>query len=365
MNTLSLCMIVKDEENEIRKCLESVVNIVDEIIIVDTGSTDNTKEICKEFTSKIYDYQWNDDFSGARNFSISKAASNWILWMDADEELVVHSKKALNKSLNSKNSSIYTIKMLHYNDTEQNDFKEHYISYHHRLFRNHTGVTFEGKIHEHLNTENGSILDRLEVCSNIEIHHTGYLKKHVVKKSLRNLNLLVKEKKINEDEPWLDYHIAAELYRLNDIEKSYQFLNYSIAMFLTKGLKPPALLYKLKYDILINTKSLDNAYNGIEKAIELYPDYVELHFYRGVILYQLGNYEDAINAFSYCIILGENNINYLIKYGTGTFYAYYYIGECYHKLYKSTHAITAYQQALMYNTNFELARIKLEELKDK
>jgi glycosyltransferase involved in cell wall biosynthesis len=365
MNTLSLCMIVKDEENEIRNCLESVINIVDEIIIVDTGSTDNTKEICKEFNSKIYDYEWNDDFSAARNFSISKASSDWILWMDADEVLVVHNKKLLNKLLSSKDSLIYTIKMLHYNDTDQENFNEHYISYHHRLFRNHTGIMFEGKIHEHLNAENRTVLDKLEVCSNIEIHHTGYLRKHIVKKSLRNLNLLIKEKELNEDEPWFDYHIAAELYRLNDITKSFQFLNYSIALFLTKGVKPPALLYKLKYDILINTKSLDNAYNGIEKAIELYPDYVELHFYRGVILYQLGKYEDAINAFSYCIILGENNINYLIKSGTGSFYAYYYIGECYYHLNKYAHAITAYQQAFKYNTTFGLAKDKLEELKDK
>lgn len=360
MNTLSLCMIVKDEENEIRKCLDSVINIVDEIIIVDTGSTDNTIEICKEYTSNIFEYVWNDDFSQARNFSINKASSDWILWLDADEELVVHNKKEFLKLFRAKSASIYSVKMLHFNDTDQDDYKEHYISYHHRVFRNHLGFMFEGKIHEHLNAK-----DKIDICPNIEIHHTGYLSKHIVKKSLRNLNLLIKEKEVNKEEPWLDYHIAAELYRLNEITKSFEFLNYSIALFLTKGVKPPALLYKLKYDILINTKSLDNAYNGIEKAIELYPDYVELQFYRGVILYQLSKYENAIKAFSYCIVLGENNINYLIKSGTGTFYAYFYIGECYYQLNSFEHAITAYQASLAYHSTFRLAKDKLEELKDK
>ena len=85
MINLSLCMIVKDEENVIRRCLDSVINIVDEIIIVDTGSTDTTKEIVKEYTSKIYDFKWIDDFSEARNFSFSKASKEYILWMDADE----------------------------------------------------------------------------------------------------------------------------------------------------------------------------------------------------------------------------------------------------------------------------------------
>ena len=90
MISLSLCMIVKDEEEVIRRCLDSVINIVDEIIIVDTGSTDKTKEIAKEYTRKVYDFKWIDDFSEARNFSFSKASKEYILWMDADEYFDIH-----------------------------------------------------------------------------------------------------------------------------------------------------------------------------------------------------------------------------------------------------------------------------------
>lgn len=88
MVTVSLCMILKDEEKNISDCLESVADLVDEIIIVDTGSTDNTKEVVKQFTDRIFDFQWIDDFAAARNFSFSKATKDYILWLDADDRLL-------------------------------------------------------------------------------------------------------------------------------------------------------------------------------------------------------------------------------------------------------------------------------------
>lgn len=87
MNKISLCMIVKNEEKYIGNCLKSVCDLVDEIIIVDTGSTDKTKQICKKYTDKIYDYKWINDFADARNFSFSKATCDYIMWLDADDIL--------------------------------------------------------------------------------------------------------------------------------------------------------------------------------------------------------------------------------------------------------------------------------------
>lgn len=86
--TISLCMIVKNEENTITRCLDSVQDIVDEIVIVDTGSTDRTKEIVRRYTDKIYDFTWIDDFSAARNYSFSHAAMEYILWLDADDVML-------------------------------------------------------------------------------------------------------------------------------------------------------------------------------------------------------------------------------------------------------------------------------------
>ena len=83
MATISLCMIVRNEEDVLERCLESVQGLVDEIIIVDTGSKDRTKEIAKKFTDAVYDFVWVDDFAEARNFSFSHAACYYCLWLDA------------------------------------------------------------------------------------------------------------------------------------------------------------------------------------------------------------------------------------------------------------------------------------------
>jgi len=85
MTTISLAMIVKDEEDVLGRCLASVAPLVDEIIIVDTGSRDATKTIAAEFTKEIYDFEWVDDFSAARNFAFSKATMDYIMWLDADD----------------------------------------------------------------------------------------------------------------------------------------------------------------------------------------------------------------------------------------------------------------------------------------
>ena len=85
MVTISLCMIVKNEEKVLGRCLVSAKDIADEIIIVDTGSTDRTKEIARRYGAKIFDQKWQDDFSLARNFSFSKATMDYCMWLDADD----------------------------------------------------------------------------------------------------------------------------------------------------------------------------------------------------------------------------------------------------------------------------------------
>lgn len=109
MITISFCMIVKNEEDVIKNCLESIKDLVDEIIIIDTGSTDKTKEIAKKFTDKIYDFQWINDFSAARNFSFSKATQDYIFYLDADDILLpedIEKFKLLKETLDSSVDSV-------------------------------------------------------------------------------------------------------------------------------------------------------------------------------------------------------------------------------------------------------------------
>lgn len=107
---LSVCYIVKNEEKNIRESLESIKNLADEIIIVDTGSTDNTKKICGEYTEKIFDYEWQNDYGSARNFSLSKATKEWILVLDADERLYNH--EGVHKLMNDNEIDVWELVQL-------------------------------------------------------------------------------------------------------------------------------------------------------------------------------------------------------------------------------------------------------------
>ena len=85
MDTISLCMIVRDEEPVLIRCLESAAGLYDELVIVDTGSADRTREIARGYTDKVYDFPWVDDFSAARNFAFERASMHYCMWLDADD----------------------------------------------------------------------------------------------------------------------------------------------------------------------------------------------------------------------------------------------------------------------------------------
>lgn len=363
MCTISLCMIIKNEENNIRRCLESAIPLIDELIIVDTGSSDNTKKICESFNAQIYDYTWSDNFSDARNYCISKASSDWILWLDADEELIITNIKNIKDGLTQSSADIYTVQIKHPMDFEFEKNNNYYISYHQRLFRNRCGFYFRGSIHETLINDDMEKFRNSAIIESIIVHHYGYLDDRSIDKSLRNIKLLLKEKELQPDNPWTDYHIAAELYRLKDINRAFTMINKSIAGFIAHNLLPPALAYKLKYDILSNYGNQENTLIGINKSIELYPDYVDLYFYKGFILYNLRLYKEAIKTFQKCIILGEFNPKYLIQSGTGSFRAYYYIGKCYEQLDKKDFAKESFRQSLLSNPGYRPALEQLNNMK--
>lgn len=103
--TISLCMIVKNEEDTLPLCLDCIKSIANEIIIIDTGSKDRTKEIASRYTELIYDFEWIDDFSAARNFAFGKATKDYILWLDADDVLLEEDQK--NSSFKKVARSVY------------------------------------------------------------------------------------------------------------------------------------------------------------------------------------------------------------------------------------------------------------------
>ena len=147
MVTISLCMIVRNEEAVLERCLHSVCNAVDEIILVDTGSEDRTKEIARSYTDRIYDFAWSDDFAAARNFSFSKATMDYCMWMDADDVLLEADTKALLELKETLDPSVQVV-MLPYHIAFDAQGKPTFSYYRERLIRNGQGMRWEGAVHE-------------------------------------------------------------------------------------------------------------------------------------------------------------------------------------------------------------------------
>jgi glycosyltransferase involved in cell wall biosynthesis len=281
---ISLCMIVKDEEANLAKCLDSVRDVVDEIIIVDTGSHDNTVSIARSYEAKVFYHEWDDNFSAARNVSLDHATGEWIFILDADEVLAQESKASF-RALAKNNDMLgyYVLIQLHPEWTEGRRFC---------LFRNLPGLRYRGIFHEEL-----SITDDMRSkfgFSDIKIIHLSWKEEDKKKKLNRNINLLKKHLLLSEVEPLLER--AADL--LAEMESDPQGYALHLGRYLL-------YLYRLQY---LSKKgiTLEKRMLECEKAISLFPSSPLFYYETAKISYKLKAYDKAISYFQKCISLGED-----------------------------------------------------------
>lgn len=156
--TISLCMIVKNEEETLARCLESALAFVDEIIIVDTGSTDQTVNIAKTFTDNVYTFPWINDFAAARNYAFSKGTMDYLLWLDADDVVPISSQESLRALKNGLTPDVNVV-MLPYQTAFDEDGRPTLSYYRERLIRNGQGFMWEGAVHEVI-TPRGNVIRR-------------------------------------------------------------------------------------------------------------------------------------------------------------------------------------------------------------
>ena len=147
MITISLCMIVKNEEAVLRRCLESIRNAVDEIIIVDTGSGDNTESIAREFTENVFHFEWCDDFAAARNYAFERATMDYQMWLDADDVVPGSEREALIALKQSLDPS-FDIVTMPYILSVDGGGRPTFTSVRERLIRRDLGLKWEGAVHE-------------------------------------------------------------------------------------------------------------------------------------------------------------------------------------------------------------------------
>ena len=227
---VALSMIVKNESQYIRKCLESVKDMVDEIVIVDTGSTDSTKAICKQYTDKIYDFKWNDNFSDARNFALSKVSKDmdWILRLDGDEEFPEQSKMSLYNTIQNNEADVYIFPIT--NILQIKPFKS-VLSKTARLFRNVERIKYNGIVHEEIDDSVKELGLKISNFNGYLIHY-GYLKNADTLsnkfKFYETLALKEIEKDPNNFKPY--YSLAAHYCYLKQYGKALECYNKALAL---------------------------------------------------------------------------------------------------------------------------------------
>ncbi len=326
MNTISLCMIVKNEEKHIGNCLSSIHDLVDEIIIVDTGSTDKTKEICKQFTSKIYDFEWNYDFSSARNYSFSHATSDYIMWLDADDILIEEDRIKLKKLKEEMDGSVDVYSLI-YNYKHNENGKCTYSFMRERILKNNDRLYWTCIVHELLNYDNPQKVKNTDiVITHTSNHDNGKTYIDFFEKKISMGHILNSREK---------YYFGGELVVFNYIDRAIEMLesfvsdrNYDNEYELSRGYNYLGYCYKKNgqykksianylCQIAYNEPDM-NTYYEIADSFNKLKDYKNAIFYYNAVINMDFSKEKFINTSDYDI---ENKINFINKLKISSYFA--------------------------------------------
>ncbi len=284
MPTITLAMIVKDEEKWLAECLDSVKDIVDEIVIVDTGSIDKTKEIAASYGAKIFDFKWVDDFSAARNFCFSKATKEWILWLDADDRL--DGAEKLKGVIGSMDVQFSCILMQYFYGFDEfgNCTALHMKN---RLVKNDGNFSWKGRIHEDLIP---TMTTGVSSTVDVSVYHrsTG---ERVAASSARNLRIALSEYKEKPLDPRVTFNVANSYVGTGQHELAIKFY---LEYLEKSGWDEEKYIATCRIGMsLYELGQFDEAMNMFLRAVKLRPKYADA--FRGLAICSMrkGDLESA------------------------------------------------------------------------
>ena len=298
---LSVCMIVKNEAFNLPYILADIRGVADEIIVVDTGSTDDTKEIAKAAGAKVFDSPWCDDFSAARNYSLDQATKSMILWLDADDRISQHARRALASWKSQYHRKMY---FCHVMNTGGSEFLQL------RIFPNDKRIRFEGRVHESILEMYGYEHECFD--PNFIIIHTGYESASLRRvKLMRNLDLLEKSEK--------NYHacycLGNTYLALGKHTKALK--NYIVAIKdLEKNNVQPDMLYAAIIGVcecLLNAEKNKACGAMARRAIDMRPHDVRGWYYLGKSLSDLEAYARGLKCRNYLSSIQTHHEWYHVK----------------------------------------------------
>jgi len=346
-SNISLAMIVKNEAHNLPRCLDSVKDIVGEMIIVDTGSTDNTKEIGINYGAKVYDYQWNDDFAQARNFGLQYVSRDWVLVLDADE---VFNPKIISQitPLMEKDDCLVINLIRHEIGTVSSPYSS--LS---RLFRRHPQISFSRPYHALIDDsvialqekeKQWKIFDSNEVA----IAHYGYQPEVIVQQEKAHKARKAMESYLaqNPHDAYVCSKLGALYVSLGEIKKGLKLLKTG----LKSNLATSTTLFELHYHLAnayVKEGQISLAVKHYQKAIASpILGKLKLGAYHnfGSLCYQRGQYQQALNLYRQCITIEPH---YAL--------AYYNLGLTYRAMGNISLAMETYRQSIKLNPEYPWA----------
>jgi len=288
-------MIVRNEEKNIADCLESVRELVDELVVVDTGSQDRTKVIASALGAKVFDFPWVDSFARARNEAILHATGDWIFWLDADDRLDRENREKLKKvfqTLPRKRLLAYSMKV----ECVAQPGGSATVVDHVRLFPRHSALRWEYRVHENILPSINRLGGKVEWAP-VHIQHLGYLDASLrAKKHARDHALLLKNLDEWPGDPFIHFNLGHSLIEVGDLDGAAQHLRESISRsepHYSQVKKAYALLSQVER----NRGDLEGAMRVVQEGRAHHPENAELLFFGGLFLHELGRLEEAALHF--------------------------------------------------------------------
>ncbi|XGV95346.1 MAG: glycosyltransferase [Leptolyngbya sp. BL-A-14] len=369
---LSLCMIVKNESEHLARCLTSAQSYVDEIVVVDTGSQDDTVAIAQQFGATLFHFDWCDDFAAARNFSLEKVNAAWVLILDADETLVVETD-ALQQQLSAAPPEVMGYALTRTEITLlEGDLSG---GFHIRLFRNDPCLRYVGRYHEQLRHQNGKPL-AIDTFHELKILHYGNSDEQaVLKKTIeRDIPLLEKMRQEQGLNLWLLDCLARNYIRTEQpdyAQECYAEAFDRLLPHLLSGEAPtdffwvPTLMCELGWRSL-DAEDLETTRLLVQRGLEWCPPHAPLNNLAGEVLLMLGFPLGAIAYFETSLRLGQegtyNQTDPCPKSAITTAPACG-LGRAYQQLGQPEQAIACFELALSFDANCAIAQQFLQEVR--
>jgi glycosyltransferase involved in cell wall biosynthesis len=358
MKGLSLCMVTAGDNKQLERCLNSAQNLVDEIIVVNMEPTDRIQKLCQSYGAKVFDFYRDGSYAEAGNYALEQATGDWILWMHGDEQLDGSDRFRIRDLLYMEQYDLIFLHLLQYGTTSTGRLRILDMACP-RLFRRGIKFQYFSASHEVLNySQLGSKSGEQERVGIFPLKiHDYRLENAPVKnksKQLSELDQLGRQLQAESDTGhWYAYHLACEYYRLQVYRPGLKYLNIAIQHYLDMKDLPPSVVYKLKYSVVLDEANSEEINRGLKLALRMYPDYVDLQFYSGILHYRLKMYEEAIHYFNRCLELGEPQYgDYLVRKGAGSYQAAYYKGLCLDKLGQIDTALSSYVESIANNNTY-------------